>query len=236
MASKIQLRRGLKSALPTLSSGEPAYITDTRELYVGTGSGNVNMGGSHWYTGTAISGTSSTTGAYSYSACPQVKVGDCYLNTTYGYVYQCTTAGSGTGAKWTYKGSIKGATGATGPTGPKGATGAAGTDVQAVYSQTPAKVGTWIDGKAIYRVAWTFTIAEYKNIGVAYSFYELPNCPSGVVENSVRGTVREVYCYAPYNTGVELQCFSSVTDFHNYQHNISSNSKIVYCVVEYIAA
>lgn len=42
MANKIQLRRGLKSKLPTLSSGEPGYTTDTRELYIGTGSGNVN--------------------------------------------------------------------------------------------------------------------------------------------------------------------------------------------------
>ncbi len=148
MASKIQLKRGLKSALPTLSSGEPAYTTDTRELYIGTGSGNVNMGGSHWYTGTAMSGTSSTTGAYSYSACPQVKVGDCYLNTSYGYVYQCTTAGSGTGAKWTYKGSIKGATGSKGATG---ATGADGQDLQAVYSTEEVQIGTWIDGKAIMR-------------------------------------------------------------------------------------
>lgn len=110
MANKIQIRRGLKSALPILSAGEPAYTTDTRELFVGTGSGNVNMGGSHWYTGTAMSGTSTAT-TYSYSACPQVKLGDIYLNTTYGYVYQCTTAGSGTTAKWTYKGSIKGAAG-----------------------------------------------------------------------------------------------------------------------------
>ena len=46
MANKIQIRRGLKSKLPTLSSGELAYTTDTRETFVGTGSGNVNMGGS----------------------------------------------------------------------------------------------------------------------------------------------------------------------------------------------
>ncbi len=145
MASKIQLKRGLKSALPTLSSGEPAYTTDTRELYIGTGSGNVNMGGSHWYTGTAMSGTSSTTGAYSYSECPQVKLDDMYLNTSNGNVYVCAAAGSGTGAKWTYKGSIKGATGTT------GATGADGQDSQAVYSTEPVQIGTWIDGKAVMR-------------------------------------------------------------------------------------
>lgn len=45
MVNKIQLRRGLKSSMPTGSAGEPLFATDTRELYVGTGNGNVNMGG-----------------------------------------------------------------------------------------------------------------------------------------------------------------------------------------------
>ena len=124
MANRIQLRRGIKSKLPTsLMVGEPAYTTDTNELFVGTGSGNVNMGGSHWYTGTALTGTGS---GYSYSGCPTVKAGDKYLNTSTGYFYECTTAGSGTSAKWAYKGSLKGATGAQGPQGIQGATGAQG--------------------------------------------------------------------------------------------------------------
>ena len=120
MANKIQLRRGLKSDLPTLASGEPGYITDTRELYIGTGGGNVNMGGSHWYIGTAMSGTSSAANTYSYSGCPDVKLDDIYLNTNNGNIYTCTTAGSGTNAKWTYRGNIKGAKGDTGATGAKG--------------------------------------------------------------------------------------------------------------------
>lgn len=114
MANKIQQRRGLKANMPTLSAGEIGYATDTRETFIGTGSGNVNMGGSHWYRGTAMSGTVTTTGYYSFSACPQVKVDDMYLNTSNGNVYACTTAGSGTSAKWTYQGSIKGVTGANG--------------------------------------------------------------------------------------------------------------------------
>ena len=115
MANKILLRRGTKAKIPTLSAGEPAYTTDTRELFMGTGSGNVNMGGSQWHTGTAMSGTSTST-TYYYSACPVVKVGDIYLNTTYGYIYQCTTAGSGSSAKWVYKGTIRGPQGAPGAT------------------------------------------------------------------------------------------------------------------------
>lgn len=120
MANKIQQRRGLKANMPTLSAGEIGYATDTRETFIGTGSGNVNMGGSHWYRGMAMSGTVTTTGYYSFSACPQVKVDDMYLNTSNGNVYACTTAGSRTSAKWTYQGSIKGATGATGAKGDAG--------------------------------------------------------------------------------------------------------------------
>ena len=111
MANRIQLRRGIKSKLPTLTQGEPAFVTDTRELFIGTGSGNVNIGGSMWYKGTDMSGTSTAVNTYSYNACPLVKVGDTYLNTSNGNVYECTTTGSGTGAKWTYKGNIKGASG-----------------------------------------------------------------------------------------------------------------------------
>ncbi len=120
MANKIQFRRGTKAKLPTLSAGEPAFCPDTRELFIGTGSGNINMGGSMWYKGTAMSGTVTTTGYYYYSACPQVKVGDTYLNTSNGNIYECTTAGSGQAAKWTYKGCIKGAQGNPGTNGNDG--------------------------------------------------------------------------------------------------------------------
>ena len=39
MANKIQFKRGLKAALPSLSPGEPGYCTDTKELYIGNASG-----------------------------------------------------------------------------------------------------------------------------------------------------------------------------------------------------
>ena len=41
MANKIQIRRGNKANLPTLSAGEPAFCTDTKQLFIGTGSGNI---------------------------------------------------------------------------------------------------------------------------------------------------------------------------------------------------
>jgi hypothetical protein len=37
MGRKIQVRRGTKAELPTLSEGELGYCTDTKELYIGTG-------------------------------------------------------------------------------------------------------------------------------------------------------------------------------------------------------
>ena len=40
MAYKLQLKRGLTSALPTGSAGEPLFTTDTNDLYIGTGSAN----------------------------------------------------------------------------------------------------------------------------------------------------------------------------------------------------
>ncbi len=66
--------------------------------------GPAGQRGTRWLTGTLLSGTSSTTGAYYSSSMPASLVGDMYLNTGYGYIYQCTTAGTGSAAKWTYKG------------------------------------------------------------------------------------------------------------------------------------
>lgn len=227
MANKIQQRRGLKSAIPTLSSGELGYTTDTRELFIGTGSGNVNVGGSHWYRGTAMSGTSTVTNIYSYSACPQVKLDDIYLNTSNGNVYACTIAGSGSSAKWTYQGSIKGATGAT------GATGDAGQDLQAVYSTTPTQVGTWIDGSPIYRIAWSCTVAE-ANGDIIYTISDIANCPVSNLAAVSRGAVREYYNIAEYNNASESISCGSLSEL-NSALSKSTGTFTIYCVVEYIA-
>lgn len=40
MANKIQLRRGVKANLPVLSAGEPAFTTDTKQLFIGDGTTN----------------------------------------------------------------------------------------------------------------------------------------------------------------------------------------------------
>jgi len=84
--------------------------------------------GSQWYSGTAITGTSTTAMVFSSSGIASALVGDYYLNTSTGNVYRCTTTGAASAAKWVYAGSIKGATGAKGTTGATGAPGAAGKD------------------------------------------------------------------------------------------------------------
>lgn len=45
MASRIQLRRGIKSKLPVLALGELGWCTDTNELYIETSEGNVLLTG-----------------------------------------------------------------------------------------------------------------------------------------------------------------------------------------------
>lgn len=39
----IQLKRGIKTNLPTLNVGEPAFTTDTNELYIGGESENIQL-------------------------------------------------------------------------------------------------------------------------------------------------------------------------------------------------
>ena len=81
--------------------------------------------GSLWYSGTAITGTAAAGTIFSNSGITNALVNDKYLNTSTGNVYNCTTAGAASVAKWQYIGSIKGAKGDTGSTGAKGDTGAA---------------------------------------------------------------------------------------------------------------
>lgn len=91
--------------------------------------------GSQWYTGTAVTGTSTTPAAFPGTGIAAALVGDIYLNTSTGNVYHCKTAGAAAIAKWAYVGCLRGPqgpqgargeTGATGPTGPQGKVGATG--------------------------------------------------------------------------------------------------------------
>jgi hypothetical protein len=45
MANPLRVKRGTKASLPTLAAGELGFCTDTGELYIGTGSDNILVGG-----------------------------------------------------------------------------------------------------------------------------------------------------------------------------------------------
>lgn len=84
----------------------------TTTYTVGGKSGTNGNRGTTWYSGTSITGTSTTPAIFSGSGVSSAIVGDHYLNTSTQNVYVCTTAGAASVAKWKYEQNIKGATGA----------------------------------------------------------------------------------------------------------------------------
>lgn len=68
---------------------------------------------SKWYTGTGITGTSTTPTIYSGSGVTSAVVGDMYLNTDTGNTYNCTTGGNASTAKWVFASNIQGDDGVT---------------------------------------------------------------------------------------------------------------------------
>lgn len=56
------------------------------------------------YSGTAITGTSTTATIFSGSGISSAAVDDRYINTSTGYYYKCTVAGAASAAKWVYEG------------------------------------------------------------------------------------------------------------------------------------
>ena len=83
-----------------------------------TGAAGANGTSAVWFSGTAVTGTSTTAVTATVSGS---KAGDMYLNTSTYNVYKAVTANS-----WVYVCNIKGATGATGAKGDTGAQGPKG--------------------------------------------------------------------------------------------------------------
>ena len=94
------------------STAKWVYVSNIKGQTGGTGNSV------QWYTGTAITGTSSTATIFSGSGISSAVVGDMYLNTSTGGTYKCTVAGNASTAKWVYVSNI------TGPQGPDGNDGA----------------------------------------------------------------------------------------------------------------
>ena len=64
--------------------------------------------GALWYSGTAITGTSTTATIFSGSGISSAIVGDMYLNTDTGNTYRCTVKGAANAAKWVYEENLVG--------------------------------------------------------------------------------------------------------------------------------
>lgn len=64
--------------------------------------------GSKWFSGTGITGTSTTAAVFSGSGVTEAAIDDRYQNTSTGNVYRCTLGGAATVAKWVYDSNIKG--------------------------------------------------------------------------------------------------------------------------------
>lgn len=118
--------------------------------------------GSQWYSGTGITGTSTTPTIFSGSGVSNARVNDQYLNTDTGNTYICTTAGAATVAKWKYTGNIKGIQGETGDDG----NGISGATIQyaSSTSNTTAPSSGWQNSPpsvAAGSYLWTRTVFNY---------------------------------------------------------------------------
>ena len=89
------------------SIGSTTVLAGSRQSLQGA----TGAAGGKWYSGTGITGTNTTAQVFSDSGVSSAVVGDMYLNTSTDNVYQCTTAGNASTAKWKYVGNIKGSTG-----------------------------------------------------------------------------------------------------------------------------
>ena len=88
--------------------------------------GDTGVRGSRWFSGTALTGTSSAPSVFADSGIAEALSGDRYLNTLTCNIYECTLTGGAEAALWKYSGCIKGADGASGGTGGSGGSGSEG--------------------------------------------------------------------------------------------------------------
>ena len=126
-----------------------------------TGAAGANGTSAAWFSGTAVTGTSTTAVTVTVSGS---KAGDMYLNTSTYNVYKASAANS-----WIYVCNIKGATGATGAKGdtgaqgPKGDTGATGAKGATGASGTRGSQMHW--GTGVTGTSTTATV--FSGSGVA---------------------------------------------------------------------
>ncbi len=168
--------RGLQGDKGDTGATGPQGLQGPKGAAGATGAkGATGTRGSRWYTGTAITGTSTTASIFSSTGIIDALINDMYLNSSTGATYKCTFGGAASTAKWAYIGSIKGATGSKGATGatdpqgvqdPKGATGATGAK-GATGPQGPKgdKGDTGPQGPAGNSYTYTIKLIPHNNSG-----------------------------------------------------------------------
>ena len=127
------------------------------------GTGGTGAAGGRWYTGTGITGTSTTATVFSGSGVSSAVVGDMYLNTSTSNTYRCTVAGAASAAKWVYVNNVKGATGAGGIS--MSITSSAGTTFRNNSGTTTLTAHVYQDGAELTGTALSAlgTITWYKD-------------------------------------------------------------------------
>ncbi|NOW05014.1 hypothetical protein [Clostridium beijerinckii] len=106
--------------------------------------GAAGIRGSQWYSGTAITGTSTSATVFTGSGITSALVNGQYFNTSTGNVYVCMVSGNASAAKWVYSICLKVDTGATGTAGPTGATGPQGPAGASIKVGTDYASGTQV--------------------------------------------------------------------------------------------
>ncbi len=135
-----------------------------------TGATGSTGSSAQWYSGTGITGGSTTATAFPNSGVSSAKVGDMYLNTTTQNIYRCTVSGAASAAKWVYVSNIK------------GTTGISATNV--VCGNESVSIACTLDGKV--KAATTITIPFAGYIGTTRAACTLadPTLPSGMSQSS----------------------------------------------------
>ena len=151
----------------------PIVITDTgitldkKFSFTVSKQGTGGTRGSVWYSGTAITGTSTTPTAFSSSGITSAVVGDMYLNTSTGNTYRCTTGGNAANAKWVYVDNLTGPQGGTGPTGAAGGRWYTGTGITGTSTNATVFTGSGVSSAVVGDMYLNTSTSNYYRCTVA---------------------------------------------------------------------
>lgn len=121
---------------------------------------------SRWYTGTNITGTSSTATIFPNSGISSAVVGDMYLNTDTQNTYRCTVAGAANAAKWVYVSNIEGDDGV-------GIISITPLHYLKTTSGAPAKPSSHVTSTSTATNVWTLAVPTYETGATYYTCNEI---------------------------------------------------------------